>query len=342
MNPDSLFEFTRHFLLSQLLPAMLSFLVTALVMLVISAVLAPLESLGWWAGWFGQPRETPQRLPLIGDIDEVDHYVVYLSGIGEISGEGLDEKEKSFLAGLAAHLPDLEIVKDVFPYAMNNNGLTSQRLFAALWRWIQQRKLNGKVLLANLINIRNLFQVAVSADRRYGPIYNYGTAEVIQAALLRRGYKIGHGKPVTLIGYSGGGQIAIGAATYLKTMLKAPLQVISLGGTFADDPGLVYIDHLYHLYGQKDIAQQLATLLYAGRWPLLRYSTWNQAKAEGRVTMICVGPMRHRGSGGYLDDRSYLPTGQSYQDHSVEIMARLISSSTGPLLRTTDKNEDNQ
>jgi pimeloyl-ACP methyl ester carboxylesterase len=272
----------------------------------------------------------------------VDHYVVYLPGIGEISGEGLDEKEKSFLAGLAAHLPDLEIVKDVFPYAMNNNGLTSQRLFAALWRWIQQRKLNGKVLLANLINIRNLFQVAVSADRRYGPIYNYGTAEVIQAALLRRGYKIGHGKPVTLIGYSGGGQIAIGAATYLKTMLKAPLQVISLGGTFADDPGLVYIDHLYHLYGQKDIAQQLATLLYAGRWPLLRYSTWNQAKAEGRVTMICIGPMRHRGSGGYLDDRSYLPTGQSYQDHSVEIMARLISSSTGPLLRTTDKNEDNQ
>jgi pimeloyl-ACP methyl ester carboxylesterase len=233
-------------------------------------------------------------------------------------------------------------VQDVFPYAMNNNGLTSQRLFAALWRWIQQRKLNGKVLLANLINIRNLFQVAVSADRRYGPIYNYGTAEVIQAGLLRRGYKIGHGKPVTLIGYSGGGQIAIGAAAYLKTMLKAPLQVISLGGTFADDPGLVYIDHLFHLYGQKDIAQQLATLLYAGRWPLLRYSTWNQAKSEGRVTMICVGPMRHRGSGGYLDDRSYLPTGQSYQDHSVEIMARLISSSTGPLLRTTDKNEDNQ
>ncbi len=62
-----------RFLYSQLLPAMLNFLVTALVMLVISAVLAPFESLGWWVGWFGQPRETPQRLPVIEDIDEVDH-----------------------------------------------------------------------------------------------------------------------------------------------------------------------------------------------------------------------------------------------------------------------------
>ena len=43
-------------------------------------------------------------------------------------------------------------------------------------------------------------QVLVSADRCYGPIYNFGTAEVIRDGLLRQGYRVGSGKPVTIIG----------------------------------------------------------------------------------------------------------------------------------------------
>jgi len=40
-----------------------------------------------------------------------------------------------------------------------------------------------------LINLRNLFQVAVSVDHRYGPFYNLGQAENVRDALLAYGYR---------------------------------------------------------------------------------------------------------------------------------------------------------
>lgn len=338
MNPQFLLEFIRELIVSHLIPITLKLVVIGAILVLITATLSPFETLGWWAGWFGRTRRQKQAAMTVQETfnvkepEDIDHYVVYLSGIGDISGETLEAKEKGFVDALAKRLPDGAIVKDVFPYAMNNNSLTGHRMFAALWRWIERRKLNGKELLSNLINIRNLFQVAVSADRRYGPIYNYGTAEVIRDGLLRQGYRAGCGKPITLIGFSGGGQIALGAALYLKPMLRAALQIISVGGVFADDPGFADIDHLYHIYSQKDFVPRLGTIFYAGRWPLLPYSPWNKARAEGKITMIPVGPMKHHGKGSYFDGKSYLENGQSHQEHIAEIVASLINSSTGPLL----------
>ena len=83
-------------------------------------------------------------------------------------------------------------------------------------------------LLAATINIRNILIVSVAADQRYGPIYNQGTAQIIHNSLLCYGYQ--PGMPVTLIGYSGGGQMAVGAAPYLRRSLKAPIELISLSG----------------------------------------------------------------------------------------------------------------
>ena len=57
-------------------------------------------------------------------------------------------------------------------------------------------------------------QLFVCADRRYGPTYNIGTAREIMRCLQRNGYQIGSGVPVTLIGWSGGAQIAIGACAW--------------------------------------------------------------------------------------------------------------------------------
>ncbi len=306
-------------------------LILGLLLLVLAGVLAPFESLGWWAGWFGQPadqckpaapaEETPGRPPPA----EAEHYLVYLSGVGVTSGDYLDKKESSFLERLSACLPGATVVKDVFPYAMNNRGLTGQRLFAWMWRWIQRRKFRNETLLSSLVNLRNVFQVAVSADRRYGPIYNYGIAEVILGELRRLGYRVSSGKPVTLIGSSGGGQIALGAATYLKTMLgEAPLYVISIGGVLSDDPGLEHVEHLYHLYGTKDFVHKVGVILYAGRWPVFPRSIWNQAKAQGRIELIAVGPFKHTGRRGYLDPVSHLENGQSHLERTVDTVVRLI------------------
>lgn len=273
----------------------------------------------------------------IGAIDwqqprEAAYYVVYLSGIGDIAGDAQPTIEVGFLKALQAHVPGAVLVDDVFPYAMENRGLTGQRLFSKMWRGIKRLQLEGRGTLSALINIRNMFQVVVSADRRYGPIYNYGVGEVIVEHLIRQGYQVGSGKRVTLLGYSGGGQISIGTAAYLQTMLQgAPLQVISIGGVMSDDPGLDTVEHLFHFYGTKDPVQKIGEILYAGRWPLLPYSPWNQAKKAGKITMLPIGPIGHTGTGAYFDPESHLPDGQSFLDRTVEVVARTIQQQDDPV-----------
>ena len=314
----------------ELLPILFKVLGFGLFLILIMAALSPFESLGWWAGWFGASSPGPDARALEGGVGSeqvlpaADHYLVYLSGIGAIAGDYLFDAEVALLDELEAAIPGTLVLRDVFPYAMNNNGLTGQRFFASVWRWVKKSMLNGRVAFVALVVLRNLFQVAVSADRRFGPIYNYGTAQVILDSLLRHGYRVGGGKPVTLLGYSGGGQIAIGAATYLKAMIKGPLRIISLGGVIADDPGLDYIDHLYHLYGSKDPIQKVGAIAYAGRWPMLPYSPWNRAKAEGKISMIAIGPFKHNDPHGYFDAESKLDDGLSYQKRVVETIQAVI------------------
>src|SRR6266699_2415797 len=102
-----------------------------------------------------EPTETQRT-------EETAHYLVYLSGIGAISGDYLEPTEIELCDELAARFPGTVVVKNVFPYAMNNRGLTGHRIFSSLWRGIERLKIEGKErLLPNLINIRNLFQMVV-------------------------------------------------------------------------------------------------------------------------------------------------------------------------------------
>jgi hypothetical protein len=160
-------------------------------MLLISAVLAPIESLGWWAGWFGE-KEAP---PTDGDqgandedkaeIPQADHYLVYLSGVGAITDDSIPEEEIKWLEALNQRIPGTALVTEVFPYSVNNAGLTNKRAFAWLWRSVERMRLkNPMAIAALLVNIRNVLQVAVSADPRYGPIYNYGDRACAQGAWL--------------------------------------------------------------------------------------------------------------------------------------------------------------
>jgi len=138
-------------------------------------------------------------------------------------------------------------------------------------------------------------------------------------------YRVGSGKPVSIIGYSGGAQIAVGAAEYLQGMLEGvPLYILSLGGMLTADPGLDHIAHLYHFYGTKDPVQKLIPIFYAGRWPIRPHSPWNRAKAEGKITKIDVGPIGHNGAKGYLSVTSHLENGQRFLDRTVESMAQVL------------------
>ncbi|MCB9103697.1 MAG: hypothetical protein H6633_05545 [Anaerolineales bacterium] len=309
-------------------------IIGAVALLVIAAITAPLESLGWWAGWFGEDVNDGDPVHLFSQTalqtDEAGkNYIVYLSGIGALTGSSIPKEELPFLDAVAEKMPGTVIIKDVFPYSVTNAGLTGERVFSWVWRKIEaQRVINPNAASLYLIVIRNLFQVAVSADQRYGPVYNVGVAKEIWRSLLRHGYHPGSDTPVTLMGTSGGGQVSAGVATYLAAMVNAPLRAISLGGVISADPGLLKLDHLYHLYGTKDSTQALGYKVFPGRWnwPFSQNSPWFRAERAGKITMIELGPFTHTGADSPFDQNSKLPDGQRHFDKTLEVVTEIVGT----------------
>jgi hypothetical protein len=299
----------------------------ALLALLVMAVLAPIESLGWWAGWRtrepepdGAPRPEPDAVQPV----DAEQYVVYLSGIGKASGRWSYPEEADFIARLKAALPGAVIIDDIFPYAITVRGLEDERGFNVLWRSVNQRLLHRPTAsIGWLVNIRNIFQVAVSVDHRYGPFFNLGAAEGILEALRVHGYPLGSGLPIVLIGYSGGAQVSLGAATYLAQELAAPIRVISIGGVMSADPGCRWVQHLHHLYGADDTMDRIGKIAFAGRWPVMKQSPWNQILAEQKVTLMPMGPMAHNGPLGYFSPEP-LPDGRPRVEKTVDDVCRII------------------
>jgi pimeloyl-ACP methyl ester carboxylesterase len=303
-------------------------LAIAALALLIGGLLSPLETLGWWAGWFGRSEsDLALAQPTATEgAEEQRHFLVFLTGVHSVSGRTFARREQDLLRELRARLPRSAVL-EVFPYSVTNRALTGQRVFAWFWRWALSMKLSRRTLAGiagMVINLRNLWQVAVSADRRYGPLYNQGSAELIVGALVGAGYRIGGGMPVTLIGYSGGGQVAIGAAEHLKEMLGCSVRVISLGGVMSSDPGLRAVHRLYHLAGQRDMVQRASNLFFPGRWRIVPYSAWNQALAAGVIRKIDMGPMDHTGKGGYLDSASFLEDDRTHLQATVDAIAGIV------------------
>jgi len=310
-------------------------LILLLALLVAALLMAPLESLHWWATTgsnqietFGAPDEPEQHQEAIDAGRSVEpgtgRFLVYLSGIGAIAAKGVPQEEVPFIADLRTRLNEFTVVEDVFPYAVDNRGLTAERLLGGLWRWLERARLKDpNAFLAVLINLRNVMQLFVCADRRYGPTYNLGTAREIHKSLVRHGHQVGSADEVVLFGWSGGGQIALGAAWYLQAMgLK--VSVMSLGGLLSDDIALGRIEHLWHLYGSRDFLQASGKVLFAGRWRISRSSPWNRAMRKGKISMIELGPYNHNVSEHYFDCDSKLPDGRTYAGKVIDTVGGIL------------------
>ena len=89
---------------------MITYLIIGVILLLfVTAALAPMESLGWWAGWSREgtdqgPSELADAEVRAGSAEEPDMYVIYLSGIGAISGDSFPDEEYPFLHGLEERL----------------------------------------------------------------------------------------------------------------------------------------------------------------------------------------------------------------------------------------------
>ncbi|MDM9385741.1 hypothetical protein QUB80_34365 [Chlorogloeopsis sp. ULAP01] len=88
-----------------------------IIAFVAAALLAPLEALGWWAGWYGEqvdttPPATAQLQP-IPQKQAITRYVIYLDGIGQSTFEYLPDAQE-FLDSLASVLPkDMVLIKGI-------------------------------------------------------------------------------------------------------------------------------------------------------------------------------------------------------------------------------------
>lgn len=313
------------------------------IALIFAGLLAPFETLGWWAGWFGDEVDTAQTASTRSgtntasgrDRATVSRYVIYLDGVGQ-SGEAYTPDVEDFLAALKPTLPkDMELVRGLMMYSVLNKPLNEDRPLTFLWKLADKmRWQNPTALLGFLVNVRNALIVMVSADQRYGPIYNRGIAQVLYNGLVDRGYLPGSGIPITLIGYSGGAQMSVASAPYLKQALGAPIDAISLGGVMSANNNFFKLEHLYHVIGEKDAVERLGPLLFAGRWPISPLSYWNRSQRKGKISILSAGPVGHQVPGGYMDPQALLPDGRSHLQQTIEIILQIL---TGNLPETTSR-----
>ena len=336
---ESLFGW--HESLPRLLRRTFDLIWIGVVAIVFAGLLAPLETLGWWAGWYGDDLDT--------DIDDgepvavrsgasdsepsASRYVVYVDGVGQ-SSEVYTPDVAEFIEALQAVLPaDLEFVQGLMMYSVRNQSLNQDRPLAWLWRLADKmRWKNPTALLGFVVNLRNAWIVALSADKRYGPLYNQGIAQVLYSGLVQQGYQPGDGTPITLIGYSGGAQMSVAAAPYLKRALGAEIEVISLGGVISANINLLKLGHLYHLVGDQDGVAGLGPVLFPGRRKLFPLSYWNRAMRKGKISEISLGPMGHQVPGGIMDPDALLSNGESNLHHTVSFILSILE---GRLLPTT-------
>jgi hypothetical protein len=261
-------------------------------------------------------------------ITEINCYIIFLTGVGDYSTDQLTPGEKTFLDRLEQAQPGCVTVRDVFPYSAANQDLAAGRWLTPLWQVAEQ----GEGWLKNadlLIKIRNLWRFALSADDRYGSIYNQGIA----SAMLDRmnaTHPISETQEIqiVLIGTSGGAQVALGAVPYLKDWLNVPVTVISAGGTFGGTVGFQQVDRVYHLRGDRDWVITIPNWLFPSRWPWTIGSPLNRARQQGRYQVLNSGSHSHDGEDGYFGQAIEPESQKPYVELTLQLVNQLPIWST--------------
>ncbi len=306
----------------------LRLLLVGTLLLLVWGIFSPVGTLVWWLTQGAESlgfKESHKGLPpnkgsTATTTSQINCYIIYLPGVGDFSANEITPGETYFLKRLVELHPDCLAVEDVFPYSAANESLGGQRLLSPLWRFGYGAK-RWRGLTEILVKIRNLWRFAVSADSRYGRIYNRGIASAIvdrMNAMHPISQSSRQPVKVILLGTSGGVEVALGAAPYLKQRLDAKITVVSLGGVFNGREGFNFIEHFYHLRGRRDSIEDIGGAVFPSRWLWNTGSPYNQARQQGRYTASIIGPQAHDGPKGYFGEDKAGPQGITYVDLSLQ------------------------
>ncbi len=287
--------------------------------------ISPISTLSWWLRDGNSLTEQRPSLPDGATTAEAGPqcYLVFLAGVGNVADVDLDPGEEAFLNQMATAVPDCVVVRGVFPYSAVSDNVGSQPLFRWLWQ-LSERPGQEDGLARLIIKIRNLWRLALSADNRYGQAYNRGAAAtILERMAATEAISLKTEQPIQLVlaGTSGGAQVALGAAPYLKEWLPVEVTVLSFGGVFDGEEGFDAVEQVYHFHGQGDRIDNLGLILFPSRWGWTVGSPYNQALRAGKYEAIASGPHAHDGDRGYFGQdpvESSDTPGTTYLDLTLE------------------------
>ncbi|MFQ4140411.1 hypothetical protein PGN35_029260 [Nodosilinea sp. PGN35] len=264
--------------------------------------IAPISTLSWWLRDGDRLTQQRPELPAgaISGESGARCYLVFLAGVGNVADVDLAPGEDVFLNAMATAVPNCVVVRGVFPYSAVSDNVGSQPLFRWLWR-LSDRPGQEDNPARLVLKIRNLWRLALSADDRYGQAYNRGAAATILERMAETEAMAGDA-PVQLVlaGTSGGAQVALGAAPYLRQWLPVEITVLSFGGVFDGQEGFEAVEQVYHFHGDNDWIDNLGIVLFPSRWGWTVGSPYNRAVRAGQYEAIASGPHDHDGDRGYF------------------------------------------
>jgi len=291
--------------------------VLGLLLIPISGVISVSSQFAFWSGWLGG---LPQPADLFAETaggstgdGQASCTIVYLDGIHQ-SERDHPPRVAAFLALLESRLPaHMRLFKGLETYTVTPARLADD--IGGSWFWrrlfaLQEHHPNGLISLlsAVLVQANNVIKVGISSDRRYGPILNYELALKVAQRLAEQGFRPGHdhggrSQELVLLGYSGGGEMALGMADYLRRICRCPVRIMTFCGVFSGNQLLEQVGTITTVVGDRDPVAAFGRIAYPGRSPLLPLSNWNRAVARGQVQRHCIDGLSHNGQNGPFSDR---------------------------------------
>ena len=286
-------------------------LLALLLLIPIAGIYSLVNQFAFWEGWLEGmplPAELLSMAQPQASARHVRRFVIYLDGIHQLERDH-PPRVSAFLEELQARLQhDHVLVRGLETYTVLQVGLAEDHGSAWFWRrlfTLQEHHPNAVVcLLASvLVQANNVIKVGISSDRRYGPILNYELALKITTRLMEEGFDPKGGVELVLLGYSGGGEMAMGVADYLRQICAVPVQIITFCGVFSGNQWLQGLRRITMIVGSVDPVAALGQIAYPGRLGILPFTKWNRARRQGLVRRLMVPGMTHNGSCGPFSER---------------------------------------